>query len=106
LLFHSAGCSGKNPQAKAVHESSQDVEQAIKAIAEAVSGREVNEKELQELKHQLRHDEGARSAIQSMTNAMDQRPKRIKYSPLTGKRYAPHLEVDPETGAKLEWLEE
>ena len=85
-------------------EDRKDVEGAIETIAEAISGKDMTEEEVDQLKDQLRNDSEAQSAIQAITDSVSEKP-RIKYSPATGKRYAPHMEVDPETGVKLEWVE-
>lgn len=80
-------------------------QEAIGTIAEAVTGRPMTEEEKKALGDQLRRDPDAQSAVESIANSISE-PVRMKYSPSTGKRYAPHLEYDPETGAQLLWLDD
>ena len=82
----------------------KETEAAIESIAEAISGKELTEEDAKKLKDQIRNDPEAQSAIQAITNSVSGQ-QRFKYSPVTGKRYAPHMEIDPETGVKLEWVE-
>lgn len=83
----------------------EETEVAVGAIAEAVTGQELSEEEKERLQQQIRNDPEARSAVQAIADSHT-KPLRMKYSPATGKRYAGHLEVDPETGVKLLWLDE
>ncbi|MGE0268371.1 MAG: hypothetical protein AB7S78_07950 [Candidatus Omnitrophota bacterium] len=80
-------------------------QEAIGSIAEAVTGKPLTEQEKKNLEKQLKEDPEAISAVESIANSVSQ-PVRMKYSPVTGKRYAGHLQIDPETGAKLLWLDE
>lgn len=95
------GCQSARPD----RPSQKEMDEAIKAAAQAVSGKELNEKELKDLKNQLKTDKEAQSAVQSISESLDPSRAKVKYSPLTGKRYAPHLEYEPGTGVKLEVLE-
>ncbi|MCA9394998.1 MAG: hypothetical protein H6756_09925 [Candidatus Omnitrophica bacterium] len=83
----------------------EETEVAVGVIAEAVTGQALSEEEKKELQEQIRNDPEAQSAVQAIADSHT-KPMRMKYSPATGKRYAGHLEVDPETGVKLLWLDE
>jgi len=86
-------------------ESSADVQEAITAVAGALSGRELNEEEKSNLKQQIRTDKEAQSAIQAISGSVSGKDKTVKYCPLTGERYAPHLETCPVHGVPLEWVD-
>lgn len=103
-IFFFSGCQtikAKKGQIEYLNES----QEAIGSIAEAVTGKPLTEQEKKNLEKQLTQDPEAISAVESIANSVSQ-PVRMKYSPITGKRYAGHLQVDPETGAKLLWLDE
>ena len=88
------------------NESMADVKEAVKTIAETVSGQEMSDKDVNKLIKDLRTDPEAQSAVKVIKDSLSgDDAGRIKYSPATGKRYAPHLEYDPETGVKLEYVD-
>lgn len=104
VVFFLTGCQtikAKKGQLEYLEQS----QESIGSITEAVTGKPLTEEEKKNLEKQLTEDPEAISAVESIANTVAQ-PARIKYSPVTGKRYAGHLEVDPETGAKLLWLDE
>ena len=88
----------------AKNETPKEVKRAVKSVAEAMSGKELSDAEVNKLVNDLKTDEEAQSAVKAMTDAVSGEKPKLKYSPVTGKRYAPHMEYDPETGAKLEWV--
>jgi len=104
LMVYLCGCQSTS-SIKTSNETNQDVKEALGSIAEAISGKPLSDEEKQDLEAQIRKDKDAQRAVQSITESMDSTSKRLKYSPATGKRYAPHLTTDPETGVPLEWLE-
>jgi len=91
---------------KTDQETSPEVYTAMESVAGALAGKDMTQEELKDLSTQIRNDPEAQSAVELITHTISGDKPRIKYSPSTGKRYAPHLEVDPETGEKLEWLED
>ncbi|MBP9855013.1 MAG: hypothetical protein KBD53_09125 [Candidatus Omnitrophica bacterium] len=104
VIFFLTGChtiKSKKDQVEYLHES----QEALGSIAEAVTGKPLTEQEKKNLEKQLREDPEAIAAVESIANSVT-KPPRLKYSPVTGKRYAGNLEIDPETGAKLLWLDE
>jgi len=104
VLIFILGCQTTGPM-KSETETNEDVKEAVVSVAEAVSGKDLSEEDKKNLVEQIRSDAEAQSAIQSITDSISQTKQRVKYSPATGKRYAPHMTVDPETGTPLEWLE-
>ncbi|MCA9398577.1 MAG: hypothetical protein KC618_02425 [Candidatus Omnitrophica bacterium] len=110
LIFVCAGCQTTQQQtanSQRPPETMQDEIQSLGSVAGAMSGGEsLSEEELKALAKDLRKDPEARSAVEAITESVSQPVKRVKYSPATGKRYAPNMTEDPETGVPLEWLEE
>lgn len=102
LLF--AGCSTMQ-KVEDQREYLKETETAVGAIAEAVTGQKLTDEERKRLEQQIRNDPDAQSAVQAIADSHT-KPMRMKYSPATGKRYAGHLEYDPETGVKLLWLDD
>ena len=99
------GCQTMS-QPKSENESRKDVKEALGTIAEAISGKELSEKELKNLSKDLRTNKEAQSAIQSITNSMNKKSAIIKYCPLTGRRYAPRVMICPEHNVELKILED
>jgi len=61
----------------------------------------LNEEELRDLKKQIRTDKEAQTAIQAITESVGGN-QTVKYCPVTGRRYAAHIEICPEHQVKLE----
>jgi len=105
ILFFGGGCQTTQSSSQQ-HNSLKDNQEAVEAIVEAITGKELSDSEKADLMKQLQKDKEAQSAIQAIADSLDSTKSRIKYSPATGKRYSPDLEVDPETGVKLEWVQQ
>lgn len=103
-VFFLTGCATAQ-KVQRQREYLEETEMAVGEIAEAVTGRELTEEEKKRLEDQIKNDPEAQSAMQAIADSHT-KPLRMKYSPATGKRYAGHLEVDPETGVKLLWLDD
>jgi hypothetical protein len=106
LLF--AGCSTipKKPVAQA--NPSETVAQQLDAaqkVVGAMGNKEVSRQDLKALAVDMQKNADSRSAVQKIIGVTNEKPV-IKYSPVTGKHYSSDLEYDPETGAKLEVIEE
>ena len=65
----------------------------------------VSRSDLKALATDMQKNEDTRSAVQKIMGATSEKPV-IKYSPVTGKHYSADLDYDPETGTKLEVLQE
>ena len=101
IIIFLSGCQTMQMQPKAKTESRKDVEKALGTITEAISGKNLSEKELRNLARDIRTNKEARSAIESITGAVGGKETSIMYCPLTGKRYAPRLTECPEHGVAL-----
>ena len=80
----------------------EDVGEILSAVVGALSGKPLSEEELHNLKEQIQSDEEAQSAIQAIADSVGGKATRVKYCPVTGRRYASHLEICPEHQVKLE----
>jgi hypothetical protein len=106
LLF--AGCAtiSQKPVAstKPVETTAEQIDAAQKIVG-AMGNKEVSRQDLKALAVDMQKNEDSRSAVQKIIGVTNEKPV-IKYSPVTGKHYSGDLEYDPETGAKLEVIEE
>lgn len=101
-----SGCKTVSPvHVQSQEESDKEVKEALTAVAGAISGRPLDEKELQELEKQIRTDEKAQTAVQAITDSMGGKTPVVKYCPIDGRRYAPHMEYCPIHNVKLEVVE-
>ena len=83
-------------------EKNENVEGALSAVAGALSGKALSKEEVRNLEKQIQTDEDAQTAIEAITDSVGGKDPRVKYCPVTGKRYAPYLEICPEHKVKLE----
>lgn len=104
IIFSLAGCQTTS-KVQSQAETTEDVSKALSAIAGALSGKQLSEEEIRNLEEQIRTDEEAQSAIQAITDAVGKAPA-VKYCPVTGRRYAAHLEVCPEHQVQLEIVDQ
>ena len=80
----------------------QDDVTAVKSVIGAVSGQEINDSDLRDLGKQLKKDEEAKTAVEAISESMVNPGERVKYCPVTGKRYSSKLEKCPIHGVPLE----
>ena len=83
-------------------ENTEDAGEILSAVAGALSGKTLSEEEIRNLKKQIQTDKDAQSAIQVITDSVGGKTLQVKYCPVTGKRYASHIEICPEHQIKLE----
>lgn len=100
LLCLGMGCASVSRNSKSIQarEIRQETETAVKNVIEAVSGQEVDPKQLQE---QIRTDKEAQKALQSISNTMTGEGLVIKYCPVDGKRFSGKFTRCPEHGVLL-----
>ena len=82
-------------------ESAGDAVSALRVVTGAVSSTDMTDEDLYRAAQRMKDDPEAKTAVEAVSSAFDQRNVRMKYSPQTGKRYSPDLEFDPETGVRL-----
>ena len=91
----------RNPE-----ETPQETVTAVETLVEGISGEEVNEEDLRALVKDLRSDEEARTAVQAIAEGMTPQKIVIKFCPICGKKYSPHLLTCPEHAVELQSVEE
>ena len=99
-----SGCTTTSP-VQSQEETKGDVREAFSAVAGALSGKPLDEDDLKSLEKQIRTDEEAQTAIQAITGSVGGQAPIVKYCPVTGQRYAAHIEYCPEHNVKLEIVE-
>jgi len=95
------GCQTTSP-GRNTKKDTEDVREILSTVVGALSGKPLSEEELHNLEKQIQSDEEAQSAIQAIADSVGGKATHVKYCPVTGKRYASHLEVCPEHQVQLE----
>ena len=100
LIFLVFGCSHTQPSPGTARQTGagggqENVTTALQAVVGGVSGQEVQEQDLRGLIRQVQKDEEARSAVESISEAVGQTPPVVMYCPLCGGRYSPELKLCP-----------
>jgi hypothetical protein len=99
-----SGCKTVQP-AQGQKETPTEVQEALSAVAQAVSGKTLDEKDLKALEKQIRDDKQAQSAIEAITGSVGGKAPIVKYCPITGKRYSADMEMCPEHKVPLKVVE-
>ncbi|HQP11008.1 MAG TPA: hypothetical protein PKV41_06465 [Candidatus Omnitrophota bacterium] len=97
-----SGCRTIAPVGQGRNETSQEAQEALSAVAGAISGKPLSDEDLRNLEKQIREDEEAQTAVQAITQSVGGKAPVVKYCPIDGKRYAPHMEICPEHQVPLE----
>jgi len=101
LALFLLGCQTTS-QVQHSKENTEDVREVLSAVAGALSGKKLSKEEIRNLEKQIRTDKEAQSAIQVITDSVGGKILQVKYCPVTGKRYASHIEICPEHQIQLE----
>jgi len=80
----------------------ENIGEILSAVSGALRGKQLSEEELRNLEKQIRTDKDAQTAVQAITDSVGGKVPQVKYCPVTGKRYAAHLEICPEHQVRLE----
>ncbi|MBF0522385.1 MAG: hypothetical protein HQL24_04925 [Candidatus Omnitrophica bacterium] len=97
------GCQTVRPVSS--KENPQDAKTALTTAAKALTGKDLTDKQLNNVVKDIENNPQTQTAVNSVAESLKGN-HRVKYSPSTGKRYAPNVEYDPETGVKLKWVDE
>ncbi len=102
LTFFSACATAPNPgrPAETVHQQTS----AAQKVLGSITGRDVSRNELKRVVNDIKTNAESRGAVEKILGSGS--APVIKYSPKTGKHYSGNVDVDPETGEKLEVLAE
>lgn len=102
----SAQTRGKILRPQAEGETVQDVTSAIEQVLGVVSGKNVDQKELERLGNQIQKDPQAKSAVEVIANSVSGKNQGVRYCPIDGARYSPKLSVCPLHHIPLKILDE
>ena len=108
LLVFSCGCASLNPppdQPRPATERQETVS-ALQSVGQAVSGRQLTEEDLAAVARQMQSDEDARQAVETITESLSGGAAKVKYCPICGRRYSPHMKTCPVHGVELKELTE
>lgn len=83
-------------------ESRQEVKTAIGSVMSAVSGQEISQSDIKQFEKQIRKDKEAQTAVQVIADSITNANVKIKYCPVCGKRFSPHISICPEHKVDLE----
>ncbi len=89
FVFCCFGCKTVTPRSET--ETNSEVKKAIGLVAGALSGQSMSDDEVDVLVGQLRTDEQAQTAVQSITDSFKPENVQVKYCPIDGERYAPRI---------------
>ena len=107
FLFCCAGCASVPVRhagsIKPVETADQQLD-AVQKVLGGMSGRDVSPQQMKKMTQDIQKNEDTRGVVGKIIGGGG--APVIKYSPATGKHYSGDLEVDPETGVKLEVLPE
>ncbi len=99
LAFFLTGCqTAKIPQSKT--EKQEEAVSALSSVAQALSGQELDEDTLSNLKEQAK-DPQAQSAMETISSSLRNDLQAVKYCPVDRKRYSAHLQICPEHKVEL-----
>ena len=97
FIFGLSGCAGKKAQ------NTEEMDTALEAVAEAMAGKELSQEDIKNLRKEIQTNPEARDAVKKITDSL-QEPAAVKYCPVDGQRYAPHLKLCPAHKVELKTL--
>ncbi len=100
-----AGCQTVPSQSSAKGESNKEVISALGSVTEGLTNQKVSDKDLKNLAIQIQKDPQAKSALESINQALSVQQTGIKYCPVNGKRYSHRFKVCPVHGVELKNVE-
>lgn len=102
------GCATVLPPSSSQKQSPDQEESvsALRSVGEAVSGRSLSEEELRDVARQIQSDPQARDAVETITENLTGAKRKVKYCPVCGKRFSPHLTICPEHQVELKEIED
>jgi len=105
VLICFIGCASAQKSA-AMKKEDEEAMSALRNVASAVSGQEIQEKDLQDLGRKIQRDPEAKSAVQAITNSLSGQGQVIKYCPIDGERYSPKFTICPIHQVLLKTIDE
>jgi len=86
-------------------ESNAQVVSALGAVTEGLTNQDVSQKELKNLAIQVQKDPQAKSAVQSINQALNAQQMGVKYCPIDGQRFDASIDICPIHKVKLKYVE-
>ena len=77
------------------------MQSAMTSVGEAVTGKQLSDEQIKDLRHKVITDKETRSAVETISASLSGQQPKGNYCPITGKRYAPNITICPEHGEKL-----
>ncbi len=87
-------------------ETKEDVYSALESVGSAIRGKKLTQEEIKEISKDIQKDKAAQSAISEVTGTYSQNQGVIKYCPIDGKHFSPHLKFCPEHQVELKESQE
>lgn len=97
-----AGCQTAKPKPK---DSMSDVISAFGTVTEGLTNQSISQKDLKNLSVQVQKDPKAKSAVQSINQALNVQQTGIKYCPTDGQRFDSSVDMCPVHHVKLKVVE-
>ena len=104
LIFVFCGCQTLSQQQKP--QLQKQAQQDLKSVAGSLSNKPLTEEEWKKLQDQVKNNPEAQTAVQSVTDSLQNKKVIIKYCPVDGKRFSSHLTICPEHHVLLEILKD
>lgn len=103
ILIFLTGCQtlSSKQQAKTKEEM-----EAMRSIAGAVSGKQLNDQEFKDLAQQVQKDPQAQSAVGAITGSLGGETVRVKYCPVDGQRFSSRIKECPDHHVELKYVDE
>ena len=102
LCIGLAGCQTTQPKQK---DSMQDAISAFGTVTEGLTNQPVSQQDLKKLSVQVQKDPQAKSAVQSINQALTVQQAGIKYCPIDGQRFDASVDTCPTHHIKLKVVE-
>ncbi len=76
-------------------QSSTEAKEALTSIAGAMSGKQLSEKDIEALSKRVQNDPETKSAVETLTNSLSGKERKIYYCPIDGVRYSQAVAICP-----------
>ena len=100
-----SGCAATGTRPEALSDQPESFS-ALRSVGQAVSGQDLTDEQMHKISRQIQEDEETRSAIKTIRENLSGSQARVKYCPVCGRRYSPHLKTCPIHGVELKELQE
>ena len=107
ILFFFCGCAAVSSQHKSSSAGTdQDAVSAVKSLANSLSGKELNDRQIKELSKDIQKNKDTQSAIKSVSDAVGSKNVNVFYCPVDGERFSARVKSCPAHQVLLKKVEE